>query len=289
MDALARIETAMDKAVSRAEGPGCPPKLATAMRYSVFPGGARLRPRLALAVAWGCGDDRPELSDAAAAAIEFLHCASLVHDDLPCFDDADMRRGKPSVQKAFGEPIAVLAGDALIILAFETLAMAGGRAPLRMAGLIRLIGRSVGAPTGIVAGQAWEGESAIDLAAYHQSKTGSLFAAATMAGALAAGADPEGWRQLGLDLGEAYQVADDIRDVAADPAAIGKPVGQDAHFGRPSAARELGLAGAIARLDGLVERAVAAVPPCRRAQELRAIIRMEARKFLPRELAQFAA
>ena len=89
-----------------------------------FPGGARIRPRLCLAVAQACGEDQPAVTDAAAAAIELLHCASLVHDDLPCFDDAPIRRGKPSVHRAFGEQLAVLAGDALIVLAFETLALA---------------------------------------------------------------------------------------------------------------------------------------------------------------------
>ena len=102
--------------------PGRPPLLASALRYAVFPGGHRIRPQLCLAVARACGDERSRSADAAAAAIELLHCASLVHDDLPCFDDADMRRGKPSVHAQFGEPIAVLAGDALIVLAFETLA-----------------------------------------------------------------------------------------------------------------------------------------------------------------------
>ena len=97
------------------------------LRYAVFPGGARIRPRLCLAVAQACGEDQPAVTDAAAAAIELLHCASLVHDDLPCFDDAPLRRGKPSVHRAFGERLAVLAGDALIVLAFETLARAAVR------------------------------------------------------------------------------------------------------------------------------------------------------------------
>jgi geranylgeranyl diphosphate synthase type II len=289
MDALSRIEWAMDAAVARAEAPGCPPMLAEAIRYAIFPGGHRLRPRLCLAVAWGCGDDRPEITDAAAAAIEMLHCASLVHDDLPCFDDAETRRGKPSVQRAFGEPIAVLAGDALIVGAFETLAIGAAKSPQRMAALIRVLARAVGAPEGIVAGQAWESEKAVDVSAYHRAKTGALFAGATMAGAVAAGGHAEEWGQLGLCLGEAYQVADDIQDAAANPEEIGKPVGRDAALGRPSAARELGLAGAIAKLDQLVERAVQAVPDCRRRTELSALIRMEGKKFLPKELERFAA
>ena len=95
MDAITRIERALNASVGFAAGTGSPPLLAEAMRYAVFPRGARIRPRLCLAVAGACGDDQPGLTDAAAAAIELLHCASLVHDDLPCFDDAATRRGKP--------------------------------------------------------------------------------------------------------------------------------------------------------------------------------------------------
>ena len=113
-----------------------PQLLQEAMHYSVFPGGARIRPQLCLAVASACGDDDPALSNAAASAIELLHCASLVHDDLPCFDDAESRRGRPSVHTAYGERIAVLAGDALIVLAFQCLASSGTRSIFRLAPLM---------------------------------------------------------------------------------------------------------------------------------------------------------
>src|SRR5215467_5097344 len=142
MDVTTRIERALNQAVGSAEVPGCPPRLAAAMRAAVFPKGARVRPRLCHAVASACGDDEPEATEAAAAAVELLHCASLVHDDLPCFDDADLRRGRPSVHAAFGEPLAVLAGDALIVLAFQTLARASC-SPLRMARLINVVGGAV--------------------------------------------------------------------------------------------------------------------------------------------------
>ncbi|TXN21400.1 polyprenyl synthetase family protein, partial [Methylobacterium sp. WL19] len=138
MDANRRIEQALDAAVAHAEAPGAPPLLAEAIRYAVFPGGHRIRPRLCLSVARACGDDDPAASDAAAAAIELIHCASLVHDDLPCFDDAPMRRQKPSVHAAFGEPLAVLTGDALIVSAFETLARGAARSPARLAALVGL-------------------------------------------------------------------------------------------------------------------------------------------------------
>ncbi len=289
MDPLSRIEKALTAAVGRAEQPGCPPLLAAAMRHAVFPRGARIRPRLTLAVAAACGEDDADVTDAAAASIELLHCASLVHDDLPCFDDADTRRGKPSVHRAFGEPLAVLAGDALIVLAFQTLAAGSALAPQRLGGLVQTVGRAVGVPGGIVAGQAWECEAEADLALYQREKTGALFAAATVSGALAAGAEGEPWRLLGMRLGEAFQVADDIRDVASSAADLGKPVGQDAALGRPNAVALFGLEGAIDRLEELAQGAVAAVPPCPGAHSLRAHILTETRRLLPKELSRHAA
>jgi geranylgeranyl diphosphate synthase type II len=288
MDAVTRIEHALVAATDRAAGAGCPPRLGAAIRHAVFPRGARVRPRLCLSVAHACGEDDPGLTSAAAASIELLHCASLVHDDLPCFDDAETRRGRPSVHKAFGEPIAVLAGDALIVLAFHNLA-AFSASPKRQASLMVTIGRAVGAPAGIVAGQAWECEPHVDLAQYHRAKTGVLFVAAAAVGALSAGAEPDPWRALGEKLGEAYQVADDIRDAAGDGDEIGKPVGRDAAFGRPSAVSALGLGGAVRRLDELVAAAIASVPACPGGDELRALIRLEARRLVPAKLSKSAA
>jgi geranylgeranyl diphosphate synthase type II len=144
-------------------------------------------------------------------------------------------------------------------------------------------------PAGIVAGQAWECEPRAELAHYHRQKTGALFAAATVAGAAAAGAEPEAWRLLGERIGEAYQVADDIRDAVADADEIGKPTGQDLAHGRPSATIELGVEGAVQRLEQLVADAMASIPPCAGAAELRALIRLEARRLLPKKLARRAA
>ena len=298
MDPLSRIERSLTTALALADGPGCPQLLASAMRHAVFPRGARIRPRLCLAVAASCGDDAPEAASAAAAAIEMLHCASLVHDDLPCFDDADTRRGQPSVHVAYGERLAVLAGDALIVLAFQSMAEAapetfaqdaGIRMLSRLPRLISIIGRSVGVPRGIVAGQAWECEPHADLAEYHREKTGALFAAATMAGAAAAGAEAEPWRAVGLRLGEAYQVADDIRDATSSAQELGKPVGRDAALGRPSAVSQLGLDGAIDWLRTLAAEAVAAVPPCPGQSELCSHILSETTRLLPLELSRHAA
>ncbi|HKM61736.1 MAG TPA: polyprenyl synthetase family protein [Acidisphaera sp.] len=289
MDATARIERVLTTALARARSPGCPPLLAEAMRHAVFPGGARIRPRLCLAVAAACAEDDPAVTDAAAAAIELLHCATLVHDDMPCFDNADIRRGKPSVHRAFGAPLALLTGDALIVLSFQVLAWGAAATPQRLSGLMLTIGRAAGAPGGIAAGQAWECEPEVDLAAYHRSKTGALFAAATAAGAVAAGADADAWRPLGEALGEAYQVADDLRDAASDPAELGKPVGVDAALGRPNAVLQLGIDGAIGRLDSLIAVAIDSVPDCPGADAMRATIRAQVMRFLPKELAQRAA
>ena len=289
MNAVKRIERALHAAVAMAEMPGCPPKLAAAMRYSVFPGGARIRPRLCLAVAGACGEDQPKLVDAAAASIELLHCASLVHDDLPCFDDAETRRGKPSVHRAFGEPLAVLAGDSLIVLAFQLLVQNAAPSPSRLVPLVQTIGGSVGVPWGIVAGQAWECEEHADLAEYQREKTGALFAAATIAGAAAAGAEAEPWRRLGERLGEAFQVADDIRDVIENAEDLGKPVGRDLALGRPNAAAQFGLDGAVQRLRRLADEAVEAIPACPGARELRAVILSETQRLMPKKLAQHAA
>jgi geranylgeranyl diphosphate synthase type II len=284
-----RIEAALDAAVALAQGPGAPPLLASALRYAIFPAGHRIRPQLCLAVAGACGDSDPEAADAAASAIELMHCASLVHDDLPCFDDSPLRRGKASVHAEYGAPIAVLTGDALIVHAFATLRPVAARNPARMAALLGIVAEAVGSPSGIVAGQAWECEVAVPLADYQRAKTGALFVAATRAGAAAAGADAEPWRTLGEKLGEAYQVADDLRDVLCDADELGKPIGQDAVRLRPNAAAQLGVAGAKSRLEELVKAAVNSIPDCPGAAELRTLIKAQTALFFPKQLAREAA
>lgn len=286
---MARIELALAQAMALAKGSESPPTLCTAMRYAIFPGGARIRPRLCLAVARACNEDEPRLSAAAAAGIELMHCASLVHDDLPCFDDAATRRGRPSVHKAFGERIAVLTGDALLVLAFQTVARAAEYLPSRLGSLVGIIARSVGAPNGIIAGQAWESETAVSLATYQRAKTGALFAAATAAGACAAGYQGGDWQPLGIRIGEAYQIADDIRDVICNEGELGKPTGRDAALDRPNAVHRLGIATAVERLEELVGAAIKSIPDCPGAKDLRAHILSEASRLLPREMARPAA
>jgi geranylgeranyl diphosphate synthase type II len=284
-----RIEAALDAAIARVSTDEAPPQLASALRYAVFPGGARVRPKLCLAVAQACGDDQPVITEAAATAIEFLHCASLVHDDLPCFDAAAARRGKPSLHVAFGEPLAVLAGDALIVLAFDGLARAGAQAPGRLAGLLSAIIGGVGMPSGIVAGQAWESEPFTPVEPYHRAKTGALFVAATTAGALAAGADPTPWRRVGEQLGGAYQIADDLLDALSTPDDCGKPTGRDVALQRPSLVRELGVRGAYEQLKACVEAAVSAIPVCDGAKGLADLVRAQAMRLTPHQLARSAA
>ena len=289
MDARSRIEEALNTAFAIADAPGAPPRLIAAMRHAVFPGGARIRPRLTLAVAAACHPQSVALAAAAGAAIELLHCASLVHDDMPVFDDADTRRGRPAVHRAYGAPLALLAGDALIVLAFQTLAESAAAAPARLAPMMRAIASAVGAPHGIAAGQAWECEPTADLAIYQQAKTGALFAAATEAGAAAAGHAGAPWRALGAYLGQAYQVADDISDAICTEAELGKPVGQDAAHDRPNAVARMGLAEATAHLQALTARAAAAIPDCPGAADLRALIRLESQRLMPKPQAAQAA
>ena len=289
MDPMSRIDSALNLAFTRAQAPSGPPLLAAAMRHAVFSGGARVRPRLCLAVAHACGDDDQAAADAAAASIELLHCASLVHYDLPCFDDAATRRGRPSVHAAYGAPLAVLAGDALIVLAFQALAWGTISTPTRLGPLTLTIAQATGMPNGIVAGQAWESEPSPDLSAYQRAKTGALFAAATIAGAVAAGADPQPWRHVGEALGEAYQVADDLLDAVATAADTNKPVGQDAALNRPSAVRQYGIPGALNLLTSLAQAAADSIPDCPGAAPLRTLIAQEARRLVPKSLSHAAA
>ncbi|MFN4155309.1 MAG: polyprenyl synthetase family protein [Paracoccaceae bacterium] len=279
-----RIEAAMLRAMDLAQSGAAPPRLGAALPYAVFPGGARIRPTILLSVALACGDDRPGLTDAAAVALELIHCASLVHDDLPAFDDADIRRGKATVHRAFGEPLAVLAGDSLIVLAFEVLARAGAAAPDRAMRLVSHLAQRTGMPHGICAGQGWESEAQIDLDAYHRAKTGALFIAATQMGALAAGQDAEPWEELGARIGSAFQVADDLKDALLGAEDMGKPAGQDATHGRPSAVAELGVAGAVAHLRDILGGAIASIPACPGEAMLAQMVRAYAEKMTPARL-----
>jgi geranylgeranyl diphosphate synthase type II len=211
-----------------------PASIHTAMRYSVFAGGKRIRPILCLETARIFGEDM----DAAlypACSIEFIHTYSLIHDDLPALDNDDLRRGKPTCHKTFGDAIAILAGDALLTLAFETI----GRAPVsseRRVAMLTEISTSAGTVNGMVGGQVADIEAEGNrvgpemLEYIHRSKTAALIRASITAGALSAGApeaDVARLRGFGETIGWAFQVTDDILDVEESSAALGKTAGKD--------------------------------------------------------------
>lgn len=295
------IETALREVIDRLSAPPAPPRLARAVRHAVFPGGARIRPNLCLAVFRAAqADVLPTLCQAqvraegedlalsAAVALELLHCASLVHDDLPCFDDAVLRRGQPSVHAKFGEPTAVLVGDGLIVAAFDVVGAAMASDHPRRMEVFKAVTGSVGLPGGIVAGQGWECEAPqdVDLAAYHASKTGALFTAACLAGAAAAGGDIERWHGFGRRIGHAYQIADDLKDCLLAEAELGKPAGQDVRHDRPSAVHELGVEGAQLLLAEHLCQAMAIVGEGIAGRPLQSLLGKIAAKVLPPDLAE---
>ena len=286
MSLLTRAEAALKLHFDAAAGNGAPQRLQAAMQHAVFSGGARIRPQLCMAVATACGDDAPELTNAAAVALEFMHCASLVHDDMPTFDNADFRRGQPTVHKAFSEPLALLTGDGLIVMAYQALLQAGRPYPDRLIELMDNLSKGVGLPNGIVAGQAWECETTADLGQYQRAKTGALFVSATCAGAIASGQAHAPWAPLGAYLGEAYQVADDIRDVLGDVASLGKPAGQDVLNARPSSAQALGLEGAIHHFDGLIAKAGESIPDCNCRDMLKQLVLRESERLVPKSMCE---
>jgi len=211
-----------------------PPSIHTAMRYSVFAGGKRIRPILCLESARIFNQEvAPALYP--GCAIEFIHTYSLIHDDLPALDNDDLRRGKPTSHKKFGEATAILAGDALLTLAFETIAAAPVSAELRVA-MVTEIASAAGTVNGMVGGQVADLEaegkpvSPETLEYIHRSKTAALIRASITAGAICAGApahDVARLRRFGETIGWAFQVTDDILDVEESSAALGKTAGKD--------------------------------------------------------------
>ena len=211
-----------------------PPSIHTAMRYSVFAGGKRVRPILCLETARiFTAEVSPALFP--GCAIEFIHTYSLIHDDLPALDNDDLRRGKPTCHKKFGDATAILAGDALLTLAFETIAAAPVSAERRVA-MVTEIASAAGTIKGMVGGQVADLEAegkpvGPEMLEYiHRSKTAALIRASITAGALCAGAPAEDvtrLRRFGDTIGWAFQVTDDILDVEESSAALGKTAGKD--------------------------------------------------------------
>jgi geranylgeranyl diphosphate synthase type II len=228
----AAIEAALDRLLPPEDTP--PQSIHRAMRYSVFAGGKRIRPVLCLEAA-RMFTENLEGAIRAGCALEFIHTYSLIHDDLPALDNDDLRRGKPTSHKVFGEAIAILAGDALLTLAFQTLAGAP-LDPARRVHLIAEIAADAGSVNGMVGGQVADIEAegkplnASTLEYIHRSKTAALIRGSIVAGAIAGGAadaDVERLRRFGDSLGWAFQVVDDILDVEESSAALGKTAGKD--------------------------------------------------------------
>lgn len=236
--------------------PGTPPsRLHVAMREAVFPGGKRARPLLTCLIAANYGRLEDEMVGRMAAAVELVHCASLVHDDLPAFDNADERRGKPSCHAMFGEATGILVGDALLTLAFETLARASLQRAETAIKSIRLLAAATGSRSGIIGGQGLELQTNVDVDAYHAQKTSALFRAAAGGGALAAGHEEHvgRWERFGELIGHALQLRDDLDDCLSTAELLGKPTGQDAANNRPNAVIQHGVAEAERKLDRTVE------------------------------------
>ena len=240
--------------------------LEKAMEYSLMAGGKRLRPVLLMAAADAVGKDGAAFLTT-GCAIEMIHTYSLIHDDLPAMDNDDYRRGKPTNHRVFGDGIAVLAGDALLTLAFEVMLRQESTAPETLVAVISEMSRAAG-PYGMVGGQALdlEGEGRrLDLAALrkiHMGKTGALFCAAIRSGAILAGAKEEELAALTLyaeRFGLAFQITDDILDVTGDEAAIGKPVGSDVRNEKATYVTLTSLEEAKKLAEDAVDEAVAAL------------------------------
>jgi farnesyl diphosphate synthase len=282
-DCAARVEARLGERLSPGRLRHVPQRLADAMRHATLVGGKRLRPFLTLETSALFDVDAAAALET-AIAIECLHCYSLVHDDLPAMDDDELRRGRPTVWKAFDEATAILAGDALLTLAFEILSgEEAHRDPAVRARLVSGLAVASGA-AGMVGGQQLdlEAEAGIGsglhsldgVAAIQTRKTGALIRFAAEAGAILAGAaEPElhAIAAYGDALGSAFQIADDLLDAEGDEAATGKAVHKDASAGKATFVSVLGRTGARRQLAEMERRAMAALAPFgARADTLRA-------------------
>ncbi|MDE0422572.1 MAG: polyprenyl synthetase family protein [Gammaproteobacteria bacterium] len=248
-----RVDLVLARVLSKAAS--VPPRLADAMRYAVLGGGKRIRPRLVYASGRLAGAPI-EVLDHAAAAVELIHAYSLIHDDLPAMDDDDLRRGRPTVHVAFDEATAILAGDALQALAFESACADGVEAAVSLR-WVRLLARAAGAG-GMVGGQVLdlEGEtrrlSADELEQLHRKKTGALLHASVAMGAAAGnlpGGKADALDRFGTEIGLAFQIHDDVLDATIATEALGKRQGADADRGKSTYVTVLGLETARKEAD----------------------------------------
>lgn len=241
--------------------------VADAMRYSIQNGGKRIRPMLTLEFCRVCGGD-PKAALPFACAVEMIHTYSLIHDDLPCMDDDDLRRGKPSCHKQFGENYALLAGDGLLTLAFETLTKATAVAPSDIVRAVRVLSNLAGI-NGMIGGQVIDllsEEKQVDYDTLHcidKLKTGALIKSAALLGCIAAGVQEEAIltaaKTYAENIGFAFQVVDDILDVTSDTETLGKPVGSDEKNAKSTFVSLLGLEACKTLADKLTKDAVQAL------------------------------
>ncbi len=271
------VDAALERLLPAESAP--PSSIHTAMRYSVFAGGKRIRPILCIETARIFNDDVSAVHYP-ACAIEFIHTYSLIHDDLPALDNDDLRRGKPTCHKKFGEAIAILAGDALLTLAFESIGATPVPAERRVA-ILTEVATSAGTVNGMVGGQVADIEAEGKrvepqmLEYIHRSKTAALIRASITAGALCAGAsdnDVARLRRFGETIGWAFQVTDDILDVEESSAALGKTAGKDIAQEKATYPAVYGLERSHAIANDLATKAIAELAPFgERASRLREI------------------
>ncbi len=244
-----------------------PPSIHQAMRHSVFAGGKRLRPILCLETAQMIDGCVPLGVDELGAALEMLHTYSLIHDDLPALDNDDLRRGRPTCHKVFGEAIAILAGDALQTRAYEVLATLQCPAEARVA-IIAEIAHATGTIDGMIGGQVMDLEAehtqsdAKTLEYIHRSKTGALLTASVVTGGLYAGADDaqvQAVREFGMNIGLAFQIVDDVLDVTQTSEQLGKTAGKDSASEKVTYPALFGIEASIRKADELVAKADAAL------------------------------
>ncbi|MGI9285938.1 MAG: polyprenyl synthetase family protein [Pseudomonadales bacterium] len=248
--------------------PSTQPRLVSALRYCVLGGGKRVRPVLAYAAFEAAGGSAESLAvDQVACAVEYIHCYSLIHDDLPAMDDDDLRRGQPSCHRAYDEATAILTGDALQAMAFEQLAEPSELSATQRCELLRILARATG-PQGMVGGQMLDLLAVdrkltnIDLEALHRAKTGALICAALEMGAVCAAASDSQRQALvdyGNSIGLAFQVVDDILDVDAETSLLGKPQGADMRLNKPTYPALLGMEKARQYAKELEQQACATV------------------------------
>ena len=269
LSAVARdVAALLDQLLTEAPLPGeiaRPARLVAAMRHGALNGGKRLRPFLSVEAARLLGVSGPGVLRA-ACAVELVHCYSLVHDDLPAMDDDDLRRGQPTVHRAYDEATAILAGDSLLTLAFDVMADEATHPDARVrAALVLGLARASGLG-GMAGGQMYDlaaeaspnPHTVEEIARLQAMKTGALLRFAVEVGAIVAGATPQPTAQLiayGKALGAAFQVADDILDAESDEASLGKAAGKDAGRNKATLVKALGLDAAKASRDALARQA----------------------------------